>query len=65
MRIRTRAAKAGVRVFVAVGIGKVFVLCQQLVESGAMISSLPPAVLAWLPTAALAVVGSILVLRVR
>jgi lipopolysaccharide export system permease protein len=60
-----RAAKAGVRVFVAVGIGMVFVLCQQLVESGAMISSLPPAVLAWLPTAALAVVSSILVLRVR
>ena len=60
-----RAAKAGVRVFVAVGIGIVFVLCQQLVESGVVLSSLPPAALAWLPTAVLAVVTSALVLRVR
>ncbi len=60
-----RSTKAGVRVFVAVGIGMVFVLCQQLVESGVVISSLPPAVLAWLPTAVLAVVTSVLVVRVR
>lgn len=60
-----RAANAGVRAFVAVGIGIVFVLCQQLVESGVVLSSLHPAALAWLPTGLLALVTSGLVLRVR
>ena len=60
-----RAAHAGVRAFVAGGIGIVFVLCQQLVESGVVLSNLHPAVLAWLPTGILAVVTSALVFRVR
>ena len=60
-----RSAHAGVRIFVAVGIGIVFVLSQQLVESGAVLSNLPPVVLAWLPTGLLAIVTSLLVLRVR
>lgn len=60
-----RAAKPGVRIFVAVGIGIVFVLSQQIVESGVVLSGLHPAVLAWLPTAALALVTSVLVFRIH
>lgn len=60
-----RAAKVGVRLFVAVGVGMVFVLGQQVVESGVVLTPLSPVLLAWLPTALLAAVTLILVVRSR
>ena len=60
-----RAARVGMRVLVAIGIGIVFAFFQQIVESGAVLSNLSPAVLAWLPTALLALATSVLIWRIR
>ncbi|MEP7242573.1 MAG: LPS export ABC transporter permease LptG [Gammaproteobacteria bacterium] len=60
-----RSAHSGMRVLLAVGIGIVFVLFQQIVESGAVLSTVDPTLLAWLPTATLAVVTGLLISRIR
>ncbi len=60
-----RSAHVGMRILVAIGIGIVFAFSQQIVESGAVLSTLNPAVLAWLPTAALALATSVLIWRSR
>jgi lipopolysaccharide export system permease protein len=60
-----RSAHPGLRILLSIGIGIVFVLFQQITESGALLSSLSPAVLAWTPTGALAIATGLLIWRIR
>jgi lipopolysaccharide export LptBFGC system permease protein LptF len=54
---------AGTAVGLLLGIG--FFLLQRLIESGTLVFDLNPVVLAWLPTALLAVVSMMLLARAR
>jgi lipopolysaccharide export system permease protein len=60
-----RSAHPGLRILLSIGIGIVFVLLQQIVEIGALLSSLSAAALAWLPTGALALATGLLISRIR
>ena len=60
-----RMAHAGKRILIAIGIAVVFVLLQQIVASGTILSTLHPALLACLPTAMLACATGLLLWRAR
>jgi lipopolysaccharide export system permease protein len=60
-----RSAGAGARTMVGLLIGIAFFLVQRMLESGTLVFELDPVLLAWLPTAALAVIVTVLVLRTR
>jgi lipopolysaccharide export system permease protein len=60
-----RSAGAGARVAVGMMIGIGFFLLQRLIESGTLVFDLNPIVLAWLPTALLAVLSIVLLIRAR
>ena len=60
-----RTAGAGKRIVIAIGIGFAFILAQQIVESGAVLTTLPPALLACLPTLLLGTVTALLLWRLR
>ena len=60
-----RSAHPGLRILLSIGIGIVFVLFQQIIESGALLSSLSPAALAWTPTGALVLATGLLLWRIR
>lgn len=60
-----RSAGAGARVAIGLLLGIGFFLLQRLIESGTLVFDLNPVVLAWLPTALLAVVSLTLLARAR
>ncbi len=60
-----RAAGAGTRMMMGLILGIGFFLLQRLIESGTVVFNLNPVVLAWLPTALLAVVTVGLLARAR
>ena len=60
-----RSAGAGARTVVGLLLGVGFFLLQRLIESGTVVFDLNPVVLAWLPTALLAVVSVGLLIRAR
>lgn len=60
-----RSTGAGARTVVGVMIGVVFFLLAKMLESGGAMFDLPPIVVAWLPTAVLALVTTVAVARVR
>jgi lipopolysaccharide export system permease protein len=60
-----RAAGAGARTLLGLGIGIVFFLVQRLIESGTVVFQLDPVVLAWLPTVLLGIVAVTLLARAR
>jgi lipopolysaccharide export system permease protein len=60
-----RAARPSVRILLAIGIGLVFTLVQQLLESGVVLSQISPTALAWLPTLLLGAMTSLLLIRIR
>lgn len=60
-----RSTGAGARTVVGIMIGVVFFLLAKMLESGGAVFDLPPVVVAWLPTALLAVITAIAVARVR
>jgi lipopolysaccharide export system permease protein len=60
-----RSTGTGARTVVGIMIGVVFFLLAKMLESGGAVFELPPVVIAWLPTALLALVTSIAVSRVR
>jgi lipopolysaccharide export system permease protein len=60
-----RSAAAGTRMLLGLLIGIGFFLLQRLIESGTVVFQLNPVVLAWLPTALLALVTFILLARTR
>lgn len=60
-----RTSGAGARMVIGVLIGVAFFLVQRTLESGAIVFELDPKVLAWIPTAMLAVVTTILIARTR
>jgi lipopolysaccharide export system permease protein len=60
-----RSAGAGTRTMIGLAIGIAFFLLQRLIESGTIVFSLNPVVLAWLPTALLAAVTLTLLTRAR
>jgi lipopolysaccharide export system permease protein len=60
-----RMAHAGMRILIAIGIAVVFVLLQQIVASGTILSTLHPALLACMPTAMLACATGLLLWRAR
>lgn len=60
-----RSAGAGTRTLLGLGIGIAFFLLQRLIESGTVVFRLDPVVLAWLPTALLAMVSLTLLARAR
>lgn len=61
----TRAAGAGARTTLGLGIGIVYFFLQRLVESGALVFSLDPVLLAALPTLLLVLAAGILLYRAR
>ena len=60
-----RTSGAGARMVIGVLIGVAFFLVQRTLESGAIVFELDPVVLAWIPTAMLAVLTTILIARTR
>jgi lipopolysaccharide export system permease protein len=60
-----RSTGTGARTVVGIMIGVVFFLLAKLMESGGAVFDLPPIVIAWLPTALLALITSVAVSRVR
>jgi len=60
-----RTTGAGARMVVGVLIGVAFFLVQRTLESGALVFDLDPVVLAWIPTATLALVTTALMARTR
>ena len=60
-----RTSGAGARLVIGVLIGIVFFLMQRMLESGAIVFDVKPIVLAWIPTAALALLTVVLVARTR
>ena len=60
-----RSAGAGARAALGLVLGLGYFLLQQMVESGTLAFTLPPLLLAWVPTALLAAVVSTLVARLR
>jgi lipopolysaccharide export system permease protein len=60
-----RTSGAGARLVIGVLIGIVFFLMQRMLESGAIVFDVKPIVLAWIPTAALALLTVGLVARTR
>jgi len=60
-----RAAGAGTRTLLGLGIGVIFFLMQRLIESGTVVFELDPVVLAWLPTVLLGMVALTLLARAR
>ena len=60
-----RSTGTGSRTVVGIMIGVVFFLLAKMLESGGAVFDLPPVVIAWLPTALLALITSIAVSRVR
>jgi lipopolysaccharide export system permease protein len=60
-----RSAGAGTRTMMGLLLGVGFFLLQRLIESGTVVFSLNPVVLAWLPTTLLATVTLLLLARVR
>lgn len=60
-----RSTGTGARTVVGIMIGVVFFLLAKMLESGGAVFELPPIVIAWLPTALLALITSIAVQRVR
>jgi lipopolysaccharide export system permease protein len=60
-----RSAGAGTRMMFGLMIGIAFFLVQRLIESGTVVFQLNPVLLAWLPTALLALVTFILLARTR
>ncbi|MBX5460324.1 MAG: LPS export ABC transporter permease LptG [Steroidobacteraceae bacterium] len=60
-----RSAGAGARAAIGLLLGITFFLLQRLIESGTLVFDLNPVVLAWLPTALLATLSTVLLLRAR
>jgi lipopolysaccharide export system permease protein len=60
-----RSAGTGTRMMLGLLIGIGFFLLQRLIESGTVVFQLNPVLLAWLPTALLALVSFILLARTR
>jgi len=60
-----RSAGAGARIAVGMMLGIGFFLLQRLIESGTLVFDLNPVLLAWLPTALLAVLSIVLLARAR
>jgi len=60
-----RSAGAGTRMMLGLLIGIGFFLLQRLIESGTVVFQLNPVVLAWIPTALLALLSVILLARTR
>jgi lipopolysaccharide export system permease protein len=60
-----RSTGTGARTVVGIMIGVVFFLLAKMLESGGAVFELPPIVIAWLPTALLALITAIAVKRVR
>ncbi len=60
-----RTSGAGARLVIGVLIGVAFFLVQRTLESGAIVFDVNPIVLAWIPTATLAVLAAILIARTR
>lgn len=60
-----RSAGAGTRTLMGLLLGICFFLLQTLIESGTFVFALNPAVLAWIPTAAMGIVTLLLLARAR
>lgn len=60
-----RSAGAGTRMLMGLVLGIGFFLLQRLIESGTVVFNLNPVLLAWMPTALLALVVFVLLARVR
>ena len=60
-----RSAGAGTRMMLGLIIGIGFFLLQRLIESGTVVFQLDPVLLAWIPTALLALVTFVLLARTR
>jgi lipopolysaccharide export system permease protein len=60
-----RSTGTGARTVVGIMIGVVFFLLAKMLESGGEVFDLPPIVIAWFPTALLALITAIAVSRVR
>ena len=60
-----RTSGAGARMVIGVLIGVAFFLVQRTLESGAIVFDLDPILLAWVPTALLAVITTLLIARTR
>ena len=60
-----RSAGAGTRMMLGLMIGIGFFLLQRLIESGTVVFQLNPVLLAWIPTALLALVSFLLIARTR
>jgi lipopolysaccharide export system permease protein len=60
-----RTAGAGTRMLMGLVLGLGFFLLQRLIESGTVVFNLNPLLLAWMPTALLALVVLVLLARVR
>lgn len=60
-----RSAGTGARMMVGLALGIAFFLLQRLIESGTIVFSLNPVLLAWLPTLLLATITVILLARAR
>jgi lipopolysaccharide export system permease protein len=60
-----RSTGTGARTVVGIMIGVVFFLMAKMLESGGAVFQLPPVVIAWLPTALLALITAVAVKRVR
>ena len=60
-----RSTGTGARTVVGVMIGVVFFLLARMLESGGAVFDVPPIIVAWTPTALLALITTIAVARVR
>jgi lipopolysaccharide export system permease protein len=60
-----RSAGTGARTTLGLAIGVLYFFLQRLVESGALVFNLDPLIVAWVPTALLAVAALALLVRVR
>ena len=60
-----RSAGGGARTTVGLGVGIVYFFLQRTVESGTVVFQLDPIVIAWLPTAILALIAGYLMTRIR
>jgi lipopolysaccharide export system permease protein len=60
-----RSAGAGTRMLMGLIAGVALFLLQKLIESGTVVFDLNPVLLAWLPTALLAIVTLVLLARAR
>jgi lipopolysaccharide export system permease protein len=60
-----RSAGTGARMLMGLLLGMAFFVLQRLIESGTIVFDLNPIVLAWLPTALLAMVTVTLLTRAR